>query len=65
MPPHVWDGGLLRRFAPRNDCGEISQLSHTAGAGRPWIAQAARSVLTRRHATVICPTPPGTGVIAP
>ena len=29
------------------------------------MAQAARNVLTSRHATVICPTPPGTGVIAP
>ena len=38
---------------------------HTAGAGNPWIAHAARSVFTSRHATVICPTPPGTGVIAP
>ena len=39
--------------------------AHTAGSGKPAIAQAARSVLTSRHATVIWPTPPGTGVIAP
>ena len=39
--------------------------AHTAGSGSPVIAQAARSVFTSRHATVICPTPPGTGVIAP
>ena len=38
---------------------------YTAGVGRPVIAQAARRVLTSRHATVIWPTPPGTGVIAP
>src|SRR4029077_1538445 len=38
---------------------------YTAGFGSPWMAQAARSVLTSKHATVICPTPPGTGVIAP
>src|ERR1700733_7463715 len=37
----------------------------TAGLGNPAIAQAARSVLTSRQATVIWPTPPGTGVIAP
>jgi len=51
-------GSLTR--APRNDGG-----THTAGFGSPDIVQAARSVLTSRHATVIWPTPPGTGVIAP
>src|ERR1700759_1659379 len=39
--------------------------AHTAGFGSPAIAQAARSVFTRRHATVIWPTPAGTVVIAP
>lgn len=38
---------------------------HTPGFGNPAIVQAARSVLTSRHATVIWPTPPGTGVMAP
>ena len=38
---------------------------YTPGFGNPAIAQAARSVFTSRHATVIWPTPPGTGVIAP
>src|SRR5664279_2415972 len=42
-----------------------TRVPHTAGFGNPLIAHAARSVLTSRHATVICPTPPGTGVIAP
>jgi len=39
--------------------------SYTAGFGSPAMAQAARSVFTSRQATVIWPTPPGTGVIAP
>ena len=42
-----------------------ASLHYTAGFGSPAIAQAARSVFTNRHATVIWPTPPGTGVIAP
>ena len=37
----------------------------SAGAGKPAIAQAARTVLASRQAIVIGPTPPGTGVIAP
>jgi len=40
-------------------------LLYTAGFGRPAIAQAARTVFTSRHAIVIGPTPPGTGVTAP
>src|SRR6266404_1882863 len=43
----------------------MTDVAHTAGIGKPAIAQAARSVFTSRHATVIWPTPPGTGVIAP
>ena len=39
--------------------------SYTAGFASPAIAQAARSVFTSKHATVIWPTPPGTGVMAP
>ena len=41
------------------------EVNYTAGFGRPAIAQAARSVFTSRQATVIWPTPPGTGVTAP
>ena len=33
--------------------------------GKPFCAQAARSVFSSTHAMVIGPTPPGTGVIAP
>src|SRR5882724_12986679 len=39
--------------------------AQTPGAGKPLIAQAARTVFTIRQAMVIGPTPPGTGVIAP
>jgi hypothetical protein len=35
------------------------------GSGKPRCAQAARNVLSSRHAIVIGPTPPGTGVMAP
>src|SRR6266568_6027928 len=35
------------------------------GGGSPASAQAARTVLASRHAIVIGPTPPGTGVSAP
>ena len=42
-----------------------SAALHTAGVGNPLIAQVARTVLTIRHAIVIGPTPPGTGVMAP
>src|SRR5215472_16075586 len=35
------------------------------GSGRPRRRQAATKVLRNRHAIVIGPTPPGTGVIAP
>src|SRR6202034_4065775 len=48
---------------PRKGGGNVK--SYTAGFGSPAIAHAARSVFTSRHATVIWPTPPGTGVIAP
>src|ERR1019366_4846698 len=43
----------------------VEVAPYTPGLGSPAMAQAARSVLTNRHATVIWPTPPGTGVIAP
>jgi len=36
--------------------------SSNLGRRQAWIAQAALSVLSRRQATVIWPTPPGTGV---
>ena len=36
-----------------------------SGSGNPLARQAAVSVLAKRHAMVIGPTPPGTGVIAP
>ena len=36
-----------------------------SGSGRPFARQQAVSVLARRQAMVIGPTPPGTGVIAP
>src|SRR3974390_1633101 len=52
------DFGLSPFGEPWND-GQIS------GAGSPACMQAARSVLKRRHAIVIGPTPPGTGVMAP
>ena len=45
-------------LAPRNE-------TQIAGFGNPAMAHAARSVFTRRHVTVMGPTPPGTGVIAP
>src|SRR5690606_21600520 len=37
----------------------------TDGAASPFCAHAARNVFSSRHAIVIGPTPPGTGVIAP
>src|SRR6202035_18987 len=40
-------------------------VPQTTGSGNPAPIQAARSVLASRHAIVIGPTPPGTGVIAP
>ena len=36
-----------------------------SGSTRPWMRQQAVTVLARRQAIVIGPTPPGTGVIAP
>ena len=41
------------------------QLPTPPVSASPAMAQAARRVLTSRQATVIWPTPPGTGVIAP
>src|SRR4029077_3373098 len=54
---------FYRRLIENSAGGRRSR--HTPGFGNPWIAHAARSVFTSKHATVICPTPPGTGVIAP
>jgi len=39
--------------------------NQTFGAGKPFCAQAARKVFSSKHAIVIGPTPPGTGVMAP
>jgi hypothetical protein len=36
-----------------------------SGSGRPCVRQYAVNVFASRHAIVIGPTPPGTGVIAP
>src|SRR5437016_12219640 len=41
-------------------CGQVGRI----GSGRPRRRHAASSVLRRRQAIVIGPTPPGTGVIA-
>ena len=43
----------------------ICAHAHTTGTGSPARALAAINVLSNRHAIVIGPTPPGTGVIAP
>jgi hypothetical protein len=42
-----------------------SQAVRPFGSARPLARQAAVRVLARRHAMVIGPTPPGTGVMAP
>ena len=41
------------------------QIVSAAGGSAPTLRQHATSVLARRHAIVIGPTPPGTGVMAP
>ena len=61
-----------RRHAPRrglaaghDDPGLTLRPSAPCGSGRPCARQQAVTVLARRQAIVMGPTPPGTGVIAP
>src|SRR5262249_48153685 len=65
---HARHGGdAARQQCDKDRSAHESPLTthHTPGGGNPALAQAARNVLTSRHAIVIGPTPPGTGVIAP
>ena len=59
-------GLLLPERAEERRVRRRGGLAHRpAGTGQPRRAQAARTVLRRRQAIVIGPTPPGTGVIQP
>jgi hypothetical protein len=55
----------LREGRPARAMTRSFLSPHNSGAGRLAAAAAARTVLARRHAMVIGPTPPGTGVTAP
>ncbi len=69
MPSTLSSGTLPKsvdaRVKPAHDEEGEAVRPYTPGFGRPRLALAARTVLTKRQATVIGPTPPGTGVMAP
>ena len=58
---HPREGGHNPPAPPR----QPFQAVRPTGSGNPFARQQAVSVLARRQAIVIGPTPPGTGVIAP
>ncbi len=43
----------------------MKEGAHASGTGMPACRQAAVTVFCKRHAMVMGPTPPGTGVMAP
>src|SRR5689334_12270440 len=57
------DGATPRLLRPK--VVERAQPSSSFGTAQPLRAHAARTVFRKRQATVIKPTPPGTGVMNP
>lgn len=59
------DRGKNRIFPTESTLKPMVYAVKPSGSGRPFARQHAVIVLASKHAIVIGPTPPGTGVIAP